>query len=50
MKNFYQVLGDKALISEIKSFVRKNNFRIKKNDNDLILVAQHCGTILNKGK
>lgn len=50
MKNFYQVLGDKSLISELRSFVSKNDLDIKKSDRDLIAVARHCDAILNKQK
>lgn len=50
MKSFYQVLGDKDLISELRSFVSKNNLKIKERDSDLVLVARHCDTILNKRK
>ena len=50
MKSFYRVLGDKDLISELKSFVSKNNLKIKKSDSDLIRAARNCDTILNKRK
>jgi len=50
MKSFYQVLGNKDLISELSSFVSKNNLKIKKSDNDLIVAARHCDAILNKRK
>jgi hypothetical protein len=50
MKNFYQVLGDKDLISELRSFVSKNNLKTRKSDRDLIVVARQCDTILNKRK
>ena len=50
MKNFYQVLGDKDLISDLRSFVSKNNLKVKKSDRDLILAARHCGSILNRRK
>ena len=50
MKSFYQVLGNKDLISELRSFVSKNNLKIKKSDSDLIVAARHCDAILNKRK
>lgn len=50
MKSFYQVLGNKDLISELRSFVSKNNLKIKKSDGDLIVAARRCDTILNKRK
>jgi hypothetical protein len=50
MKSFYQVLGDKKLVSELKSFVSKNKLKIKKSDSDLILTARHFDTILNERK
>ncbi len=50
MKSFYQVLGNKELISELRSFVSKNNLKIKKSDSDLIAAARHCDAILNKRK
>lgn len=50
MKSFYQLLDDKALISELRSFVSKNNLKIKTSDSDLIRVARHCDTILNSRK
>ena len=50
MKSFYDVLGDKDLISEMRFFVKKSNLRIKDSDRDLIVAARECGVILNKGK
>lgn len=50
MKDFYQLLGDKTLSSELKSFVSSNNLKIKKSDRDLIATAQRCNTIVNRQK
>jgi len=50
MKSFYHMLGNKDLISELRSFVSKNNLKIKKSDNDLIVAARQCDAILNKRK
>ena len=50
MKSFNQVLGNKDLISELRSFVSKNNLQIKKRDNDLIVTARYCDILLNKLK
>ena len=50
MKSFNQVLGNKDLISELRSFVSKNNLKIKKSDSDLIVAARHCDILLNKWK
>ena len=50
MKSFNQVLGNKDLISELRSFVSKNNLQIKKRDNDLIVTARYCDILLNKRK
>jgi hypothetical protein len=50
MKNFYQVLGDKKLSSELRSLVSKYDLKIKKNEADLIATARYCDTILNKQK
>jgi hypothetical protein len=50
MQNFYQVLGDNDRKSELRSFVRKNNLKIKKSERDLIMTAGYCYTILNKQK
>jgi hypothetical protein len=50
MKNFYQVLGDKELSSELRSFMSKHYLKIKKSERDLIAIARYCDTILNKRK
>jgi len=50
MKSFYQVLDNKDLVSELRSFVSKNNLKIKKSDKDLVVAARQCDVILNKRK
>lgn len=50
MKNFSRMLDDKALTSDLRSFVKKNNLKIRERDSDLIAVAVYCDTLLAKRK